>query len=248
MATTSETGHAVNVKNFFNLVTFCKGFGTQYQPSKVSIQIPALENTYQLAKEAIDEIIRQTAAYNTVINERALLFKDNRTLSTRLINAFEMTDAPDATKKDVKGFNRKLQGKRASAVKETNSTVEGLNAEAPKTISSSQTSFNQQVEHLKALVTVLEGEPSYVPNEVDLKVSTLKNLISQQDSANEQVAIVYTALSNARLMRDRVLYGEETGLYNISLDIKKYVKAVFGASSPEYKQVTGVSITGVKKK
>ena len=158
MATTSETGHAVNVKNFFNLVTFCKGFGTQYQPSKVSIQIPALENTYQQAKEAIDDIIRQTAAYNTVINERALLFKDNRTLSTRLINAFEMTDAPDATKKDVRGFNRKLQGKRASAVKETNSTVEGLNAEAPKTISSSQTSFNQQVEHLKALVTVLEGE------------------------------------------------------------------------------------------
>lgn len=248
MATTSETGHAVNVKNFFDLINFCKGFGTQYQPSKLSIQIPSLESTYLQAKEAIDEIIRQTTAYNIAINERALLFKDNRTLSTRLINAFEMTDAPDATKKDVKGFNRKLQGKRASAVKETNSTVEGVNAEEPKTISSSQTSFNQQVEHLKALVALLESEPSYQPNEGELKVSTLKNLISQQNSANEQVSTAYTALSNARLMRDRVLYGEGTSLYNISLDIKKYVKAAFGASSQEYKQVTGVSITATKKK
>ncbi|MEA5141934.1 hypothetical protein [Arcicella rigui] len=248
MATTSETGHAVNVKNFFDLINFCKGFGTQYQPSKLSIQIPSLESTYLQAKEAIDEIIRQTTAYNIAINERALLFKDNRTLSTRLINAFEMTDAPDATKKDVKGFNRKLQGKRASAVKETNSTVEGVNAEEPKTISSSQTSFNQQVEHLKALVALLESEPSYQPNEGELKVSTLKNLISQQNSANEQVSTAYTALSNARLLRDRVLYGEGTSLYNISLDIKKYIKAAFGASSQEYKQVTGVSIKDFKKK
>ncbi len=248
MATTSETGHAVNVKNFFDLINFCKGFGTQYQPSKLSIQIPSLESTYLQAKEAIDEIIRQTTAYNIAINERALLFKDNRTLSTRLINAFEMTDAPDATKKDVKGFNRKLQGKRASAVKETNSTVEGVNAEEPKTISSSQTSFNQQVEHLKALVALLESEPSYQPNEGELKVSTLKNLISQQNSANEQVSTAYTALSNARLLRDRVLYGEGTSLYNISLDIKKYIKAAFGASSQEYKQVGGVSITATKKK
>lgn len=248
MATTSETGHAVNVKNFFDLINFCKGFGTQYQPSKTSIQIPSLESTYLQAKEAIDEIIRQNTAYNIAVNKRALLFKDNKTLSTRLINAFEMTEAPDATKKDVKGFNRKLQGKRASAVKETNSTAEGANAETSKTISSSQTSFNQQVEHLKALVALLESEPSYVPNEVELKVSTLKNLISQQSSANEEVSTAYTALSNARLKRDKVLYGADTGLYNVSLDIKKYVKAAFGASSPEYKQVTGVSIKDFNKK
>ncbi len=248
MATTSETGHAINVNKFLDLINFCKGFGTQYQPSKVSIQIPALENTYQQAKEAIDEIIRQNTAYSIAINQRALLFKDNRTLSTRLINAFEMTDAPDATKKDVKGFNRKIQGKRASAVKDPKSMVDGVATEVPKTISSSQTSFNQQVEHLKALVALLESEPSYVPNEIELKVSTLKNLISQQNSANEQVSAAYTVLSNARLMRDQVLYGEGTNLYNTSLDIKKYIKAVFGASSPAYKQVSKISITASKKR
>ncbi|MET3126307.1 hypothetical protein ABID42_001409 [Arcicella rosea] len=248
MTTTSETGHVMNVKNFLNLINFCKGFGTQYQPSKTSIQIPSLETVHSQAKNAIDEIIRQNTAYNIAINERALLFKDNKPLSTRLINVFDTTDAPDATKKDVKGFNRKLQGKRASSTKVTTNNLDSSNSETPKTISSSQLSFNQQVEHLKALVAILESEPSYAPNEVDLKVSTVKNLINQQSSANEHVSAIYTDLSNARLLRDKVLYEEGTGLYYISIDVKKYIKAAFGASSPAYKQVSGISITYSKKK
>lgn len=248
MTTTSETGHVMNVKNFLDLINFCKGFGTQYQPSKTSIQIPSLETIHSQAKDAIDEIIRQNTAYNIAINERALLFKDNKPLSTRLINVFDTTDAPDATKKDVKGFNRKLQGKRASTTKVTTNNLDSSNSETPKTISSSQLSFNQQVEHLKALVAILESEPSYAPNEVDLKVSTVKNLINQQSNANEHVSAIYTDLSNARLLRDKVLYEEGTGLYYISIDVKKYIKAAFGASSPAYKQVSGISITYSKKK
>jgi hypothetical protein len=246
MSTTSETGHATNVTNFLDLINVCKGFGTQYQPSKVSIQITSLEAIYTQAKNALDEMIRQNTAYNIAVNERALLFKDNRLLSTRLINAFDTTDAPDATKRDVKGFNRKMQGGRASTSRKTASAVESN--EAPKTISSAQLSYTQQVEHLKALVAILESEPSYQPNEVDLKVSTIKDLISQQTNANAKVSVAYTALTNARILRDQVLYQESSGLHNISLDVKKYIKAAFGASSPAYQQASGISFRASKKK
>lgn len=246
MSTTSETGHATNVTNFLDLINVCKGFGTQYQPSKVSIQITSLEAIYTQAKNALDEIIKQNTAYNIAVNERALLFKENRLLSTRLINAFDTTDAPDATKKDVKGFNRKMQGSRASTSK--NTTIVAESSEAPKTISSAQLSFTQQVEHLKALVAILESEPSYNPNEIDLKVSTIKDLISRQIDANAKVSVAYIALTNARILRDQILYQESTGLHSISLDVKKYIKAAFGTSSPAYQQASGISFRPSKKK
>jgi len=37
MASTSETGHAKNVANFEDLISFCTGYGTAYNPSKAAI-------------------------------------------------------------------------------------------------------------------------------------------------------------------------------------------------------------------
>ena len=45
MALTSETGHAKNLANFEDLISFCAGYGTTYNPSKASIKVPALLNT-----------------------------------------------------------------------------------------------------------------------------------------------------------------------------------------------------------
>ena len=34
---------------------------------------------------------------------------------------------------------------------------------------------------------------------------------------------------------------------NIAIDVKKYVKAIFGATSPQYKQISGIKFTKPKK-
>jgi hypothetical protein len=39
MASTSETGHAKNVANFEDLISFCNGYGVSYNPSKAILQI-----------------------------------------------------------------------------------------------------------------------------------------------------------------------------------------------------------------
>lgn len=41
MTSTSETGHAKNVANFDDLVSFVTGYGTAYNPSKASIKLTA---------------------------------------------------------------------------------------------------------------------------------------------------------------------------------------------------------------
>ena len=50
MASTSETGHAKNIANFQDLISFCQGYGTLYNPTKESLKIPQLQELYQLAQ------------------------------------------------------------------------------------------------------------------------------------------------------------------------------------------------------
>ena len=38
--------------------------------------------------------------------------------------------------------------------------------------------------------------------------------------------------------RNKILYEENTGLVDIALDSKTYIKSVFGSTSPQYKQVS----------
>ncbi len=242
MSSTSETGHAQNVDSFLSLNTFTKGYGAKYNPSKAAVQAAQLDAMYLAAKTAVDAVITEKTKFNAAVNARVNLFKDNKQLATRIVNAFDTTDASEESKKDIKGFNRKMQGKKAGKVEEAVTPVDP-NTPVPKTISSSQQSYNQQIEHLKGMVSALINEPTYKPNETDLKVATLTALITQQTQANADVATAYTDVSNARIERDKILYAEETGLYNTSLDVKKYIKSAFGATSPEYKQVSGIKFS-----
>jgi hypothetical protein len=64
---------------------------------------------------------------------------------------------------------------------------------------------------------------------------------------NNAVATVYTNLSNSRISRDTTLYGTDTGLFDIATEVKKYIKSVFGATSPQFAQVKGIGFTNKKK-
>ena len=46
-----------------------------------------------------------------------------------------------------------------------------------------------------------------------------------------------------RISRNNLLYKENTGLYDVALDVKNYIKSVFGATSPQYKQVSKIKFT-----
>ena len=54
-------------------------------------------------------------------------------------------------------------------------------------------------------------------------------------------------MSNSRIARDKTLYKLDTGLTDTATEVKKYVKAIFGASSPEFAQVKGIQFKKVPK-
>ncbi|KMQ68298.1 hypothetical protein [Chryseobacterium koreense] len=243
MASTSETGHAKNVANFQDLIEFVAGYGTTYNPSKKSLQLPQLISLKSNSDTTLSDVISKNTAYNNKVNERISAFDGLKSLSTRLVNALQTTDATPETIEDAKGFNRKMQGKKAS----TNQIPTDPNAPAPNTISTSQQSYDQLIQHLAGLISVLEAEPSYTPNETDLQVATLQNKISDLTAKNTAVATAYANISNSRIARNKTLYTDSTSLVETANEVKKYIKSVYGATSPEYAQVKGIEFKKPKK-
>lgn len=236
MSKTYETGHAKNVANFQKLIEFVTDYGTIYNPAKTSLKLATLIALQTEAEEALEEVIAKNTLYNNAVNSRISEFSDLRTLSTRLVNALQSTDATPETIKDANGFNKKIQGKRSS----TPETPTDLDASAPQNISASQMSYDQLIQHFTGLKSVLENEKSYTPNEVDLQINTLETKIANMTTKNTAVAKAYTKISNSRIARDKILYDGEDAILETAGEVKKYVRSVFGADSPQVKQVTAL--------
>ena len=242
MASTSEVGHAKNVANFQDLIEFVTAYGTTYNPSKNALKLPQLIALKASADATLADVITKNTNYNNKVNERITAFSGLKSLSTRLVNALQTTEATTETVGNAKTFNRKMQGKKASS----SQTPTDLNTPAPTTISTSQQSYDQLIQHLAGLTSVLEAETSYTPNETDLQVATLQTKIADLTAKNTAVATAYASISNSRIARNETLYSSSTGLVETANEVKKYIKSVFGASSPQFAQVKGIQFKIIK--
>ena len=243
MASTSEVGHARNVANFQYIIAFVTSFGPTYQPSNPKLQIPFLQSLHLAATDSIKSVITLLTLYNKAVNDRVEAFRDLRTLSTRLINAFDATDASDLAIADARVFNRKIQGKQTT--KKTTSTDPSI--PAARTISARQLSYDLRIQHFQNIISILESHPSYTPFEPELQIPTLKTKITNLINHNENEAIAKTALSNARIHRNKILYTNKESIITIAGEVKKYIKSAYGAASPTYGEIKGYRFKLPKK-
>ncbi len=211
MASTSETGHAKNVANFEDLISFCTGYGTAYNPSKASIKIPALNTTFTSAKGTLTAINTALPPHTNAVNARDIVFSPLNKLITRINNAVGSSNVSKQVIADAKTITRKLQGKRASdklpvVTSDPTAPVE----ESSKSISSSQMSFDNRIENLDKLIQLLASQTGYAPNETDLKVTALTTLLADMRTKNTAAVNAFTPLSNARIARNSVLYATGT--------------------------------------
>jgi len=246
MASTSETGHAKNVANFEDLISFCTSYGATYNPSKAILQIPNLTILRTNAQNSIGSVTATKTAFSNTVNVRQTAFTPLKKLSTRIVNALDATDATDKLVKDARTINNKLQGKRAGEKPKPASST-ATEAAEDKTISVSQQSYDSQIENFDKLIQLIATEPTYTPNETELQTSTLQTNLGSLRAVNTAVINSYTNYSNSRITRNSILYGQTTGLVDIALEVKKYVKSVFGATSPQFKQVSKLEFTRPRK-
>ena len=248
MASTSETGHAKNVANFETLISFCAGYGATYNPSKANLKVPALQTQLASCKANIASVTSTSVAFNNAVNARIIAFDGLKKLSTRLINSLEVSGAASQTIKDAKTVNAKVQGSKLTKADAGITPVDpnALVVETDKSISASQQSYTSLIEHFSKMITILSTEPTYVPNENPLKIATLNTQLTNLKNTNTAVINAYTTVSNSRISRDQSLYNSTNGLCETAKEVKMYVKSVFGATSQQYKQVSGIEFKSRK--
>ena len=239
MASTSETGYAKNVANLETLISFVTAFGTTYNPSKDTLKLFALQTLLSDAKASINPVNVAFSARSNAVAARESAFEPFNKLVTRVNNSLKATDTTTQVDDSAKTIVRKLQGTRASA-KLTDEEKKALAAEGKEVnqISNSQVGYNDKVENFDKFISLLSSIPQYAPNEEELKVTSLSKLLDSLRAKNTDVITAEVQLSNARIARNDIQNKPLTGLVDIALDTKTYIKSLFGASSPQYKQVS----------
>lgn len=247
MSSNIETGHAKNVANFGKLVSFCTGYGAGYNPTKPVLLLTALTIMQSDSQGSINAVNAALPAYNNAVAARESAFKPFSKLITRVMNALKAADTTPETDEKAVTLVRKLQGRRASA-KLTDEEKQALAEQGKEQteISASQLSFDNRIDNFDKLLNLLGSIPAYNPNEEDLKVSSLTALLENLKAKNQAVVDATTPLSNARIARNEILYKEITGLVDVALDVKSYVKSVFGAKSPQFRQISGLEFKRYK--
>jgi hypothetical protein len=247
MSVNSESGHAKNVANFGKLVSFCTGYGADYNPSNAAITVESLNAMQTGAQNTINAVNAGLPAYNNAVAAREGAFKPLSRLITRVMNALKAAGPSPALTDNALTLVRKLQGRRASS-KLTEEEKQALIAAGKEVneISSSQLSYDNRIDNLDKLINLLGSIPEYKPNETELQVASLTALLADLRAKNEAAVNAAIPVSNARIARNEVLYKEGTGLVDNALNIKAYVKSVFGATSPQYRQISGLEFKRYK--
>ncbi|MBP8790190.1 MAG: hypothetical protein KBH01_02020 [Breznakibacter sp.] len=239
MANINETGHAKNVANFEKLVTRVASLGAVYNPSRESLTITALNALLASAREAVHNVHNAEAAYKHAVGERELAFDQLRKLTTRINNALKASSSTSRDDASVMTLIRKLQGRRATPkmTPEERKAAEAAGI-VKNEISSSQLGYDNRLDNLDKLLKLLITIPEYAPNEPELTTHALAQLHTDLARRNSDVANSAVQLANARIARDARLYSALNGMVDISVDVKMYVKSVYGTTNPYYKALS----------
>lgn len=247
MAYSTETGHAKNVANMGTLITNVSVLGDKYNPAKDSLKLAALNALWEKGKAVIGALNSAESVYKKACAERDIAFKPLSKLITRISNATKASGTSKQIDEMVKSLVRKLHGRRATPkMSEDEASVTEENGTAPVNYSSSQMSFDSRLDNLDKLIKLLASVPEYAPNEPDLQVSTLIAYQTELNAKNLAVTNAVAPLTVSRTERNDVIYTSTTGIVDISVDVKSYIKSVFGTTSPQYKAISRLKFTNYK--
>jgi hypothetical protein len=247
MSKINDTGHAKDVANFETLIAYLTGYGAAYNPSNASIQLSSLNEKAAAALAITQQVHDLAARSSNAIAARNLAFQPLKKLNTRILNAVKASNVPQQVADNAITHNRKIQGQRAT-VKLSDEEKEKLAAQGTivNQVSASQQSFDSLLDSFDKQIKLLSTIPSYAPNEVDLQLTTLTSLYNDLLQKNRDVIAKTSELSSLRLSRNNILYHVETGLVALAQVAKNYAKSLFGISTPQYRQISGIPFKTVK--
>jgi hypothetical protein len=170
---------------------------------------------------------------------REIVMARQKPLTIRIISVLEVTDAAIKTVDDARTILTRIQGRgrKPREVIAANALAVAQGLEPVKAISTSQQNYDKLVDHFEDLVEALTSERHYNPSGIELKLHTLNTLLTEMKTKNTACITSWTALCNARLSRNKLLYGELTGMVDTASEVKAYLSSVLGAMTAGFEQV-----------
>lgn len=238
MPSTSEVGHARNVANLQKLTQQVSVY-TLYNPPVPNLMVASLQGLYTTANAKLVEVEDKRNANKNAIALRQTAFENLKPILTRIINRLEILGLMAGTLDQAKSLNRSIQGNRKK--RSVSAKTDDEQPSTNNSISTSRQSFTQQAENFGILLQLLATIPNYNPDEDQLKLSNLNTYKDSLINATQFVDQTEAELNIKLIERDQILYAEETGFYSIAQNVKKYVKSLYGATSPEYTTISHIT-------
>jgi len=235
----NEAGHAKNIANFANYISIVTTFGTVYKPPVPLIELTALQTKLTSFEAAKDSVTPKASTETIALNERQAVFELLSPLVTRIVSAAAVSVGDQLFSNDLRTIARKLQGRRAKAKVEDDPLTPDID-ESKQSISASQLSFDNRIANFEELINLLTTSGLYVVNETDLQISALQTMLGNMKATNSAAVNAVNEARAVRIARDETLYNDNDGIIALANLVKKYVKSLFGARSPQYKQLTAL--------
>ncbi|MGE0771997.1 MAG: hypothetical protein AB7K37_09825 [Cyclobacteriaceae bacterium] len=227
-------------ENFEQLKVFCTGYGGDYKPGNGNLQLNAMGALLEKAKSSLQDVSLAKALYDNVTIERRDAFGEMRARVRAVLATLASVGADEKVQAGARFYARLIEGKRAKA---RPSVPSDASEQIVASRSVSQTGFAERASHFSKLVQVVSLEPLYKPNEEKLTVKGLQKTADRLQAIQSQVAEAAVKLSNARINRNLCLYHHKVAIYPVAMAVKKYVMALYGYRSDQYKQVSKLRFT-----
>lgn len=247
----NETGHARNVASFEDLIIALDAMNTSYNPAMADIKLPILKTLKTQLQQNLQIVNDKDAIWRDKIYARQNAYEKMSSLGTRIVATMTGLGLDAKILTQAKNILNKIRGK--SSKKKTKTSAESITPEdtavpAPKKNSVSQMSFDQRKNNFGMLVALAAAQASYLPNEEEMKITTLQTYLNSLQNLNTEATTAEQDLIIARQNRDKLLYSADIGALALTQKIKAYVKGAFGANSDEFKRVKGISFNMIKSK
>jgi hypothetical protein len=242
-----KRSHRQNIDNLETITLCVETFEPVYNPSETRLSIPNQKKLKADCDAVMSKLGDAKTDSKNASSARKATFDGFDGLVTRVINALRITDVLAQTVKQGESIVRKLRNKKVPKNDTPIETTEGSEKDGPGRRNKRRNgSFGAKIENFDTLIEMLEIIPAYHPNETDLTVAALGKKLKTLRSANSRCIEKDAVTDAVRQERNILLYAPRYGLVNVALDTKRYVKSAYGATSLQYKMISGISFTKMK--
>lgn len=245
-----NTGHSKNLTNFQRLIYAFAEMGAEYNPAREILAVAAMTVLYLRGREALDNLEKGKQANRKNINARKDVSKRIKAFSTKAFHALKTFGLVQNTIENARSFYMRIQGRRINSLKEEPAVAPAVTEDQPqepkKKKSVAQQNYDALIENFGKFVIFLQNEPLYVPNEEEVKTTTLAALLEEARAINMALAVTENIMDSNFITRKEIFYADKDSIVEVTKAAKLYARSKFGTKSDRYRRVSKIYIKKLK--